>query len=96
MYAKWLAMIVFAAAVAGALLTFRQQRFEAMNAMAREHGRINRAKQQMWDLQVRIADKMQPMALEQAIHRNRLELEPQVPQAVSNQSQASVDTHVRD
>lgn len=82
MYAKWLAMIVFATALAGALLTFRQQRFEAMNAMAREHTRINHARQQMWDLQVRIADKMQPMALEQAIRRSELNLEPQTPGAM--------------
>ena len=79
MYLKALAIIIFAAAIAMALVTLRHQRLEMMNEMTRLHSQMNRSRQGVWDYQVRIAGKSDPIALAQAIQRAKLNLEPMTP-----------------
>lgn len=79
MLPKLIAVVVFATAVAAVLLGLRQQRLEMMNEMARMHGEINTSRQDVWDLQVKIAERMEPEALNAAIARVGLQLEPITP-----------------
>ena len=64
------------AALAAALLGLRQQRLQMQHEMTRMHGRMDAARQQTWDLQVRIAEGTQPLVLQEALQRAGLELEP--------------------
>lgn len=79
MLARLITVVVFATAVAAVLLGLRQQRLQVMHEMAQLHAQINEDRQAMWDLQVRIAERMQPEALHEAIARAGLEVEPITP-----------------
>ncbi len=79
MFLKLLALIIFTATVAVVLLGYRQQRLEVMNEMTRLHGQIDQSRQAMWDLQVKIADHVEPPALLKAIGRAQLKLESTTP-----------------
>jgi len=80
MYAKALVAILFTVVTGSALLGIRQQRFEAMHDMATLHHQINRSRQSMWQWQSRIAAKTAPPALQQALERSGLAMEPVTPQ----------------
>ena len=102
MFSRALAILLFATAIGVALLALRQQRLTMMHEMALIHADMNQSRQHMWDLQVRIADKVEPPKLAKAIERAKLKLEPAAPGAaeamqaeragVSNVS-AAVDTN---
>lgn len=79
MFLKSLTLIVFIAAVAVLVLSYRQQRLEMMNEMTRLHRQIDHSRQKMWDLQVKIADHIDPAALAKAIDRAHLKLESSTP-----------------
>lgn len=81
MFLKSLTAIVFFAAVAVLVLSYRQQRLEMTNEMARLHHQMDKSRQQMWDLQVKIADHIEPPALAKAIERAHLKLDSATPNA---------------
>ncbi len=76
MYAKVLALIVFATIVALLLLAMRQQRVEAMHQIVNLHRQIEQDRHALWRWQSRIADSTNPVSLRQAIDRTSLDLEP--------------------
>jgi hypothetical protein len=76
MFLKSLTVILFAAAIAMSLIYLRHQRLEMMNEMTRLHSQMNHSRQDVWDLQERIATKSQPAGLAAAITRTKLQLEP--------------------
>jgi len=55
MYAKAMALIVFATAVGAALISMRQQTFEAQHEITRAHTRMHAARRAGWDVQTRAA-----------------------------------------
>jgi hypothetical protein len=81
MFSRALAILVFTTAIGVALLALRHQRLSMMHEMAMIHARMNQSRQKMWDLQVRIADKVEPPKLAKAILRAKLKLEPAAPGA---------------
>ena len=81
MFSRALAILVFATAIGIGLLALRQQRLTMMHEMALTHAQMNQSRQKMWDLQVRIADKVEPPKLAKAIQRAKLQLEPAAPGA---------------
>lgn len=80
MFVKLLTVVVFATALAAALLSVRQQRLQAMHEMAQHHRQIDAARQATWDTQVKIAQRLRPGELREALERARLALEPVVPE----------------
>lgn len=76
MFLKLLTTLAFATLVAVALLGLRQQRLEAMHDMAQLQAEMDQARQHTWDLQVRIAGRMEPGTLLEAMDRAELALEP--------------------
>ncbi|MCE9592217.1 MAG: hypothetical protein K8S99_17060 [Planctomycetes bacterium] len=91
-FTKSLAIITFATVIAVLLLGFRQQRLATMHEMARLHSKMNQSRQTMWDMQVRIADRLDPARLTQAVDRAKLRLEPSTPGA-AEAVQAATDAH---
>lgn len=81
MLAKLIMVVVFAAAIGAVLLGLRQQRLQMSHEMAKMHAKINKARQETWDMQVRISERMEPEALKEAIERAKLDLEPITPGA---------------
>jgi hypothetical protein len=81
MFSRALAILVFTTAIGVALLALRHQRLSMMHEMAMIHAQMNQSRQKMWDLQVRIADKVEPPKLAKAILRAKLKLEPAAPGA---------------
>jgi hypothetical protein len=74
MFLKALVCVVAAAGIAVVLLGLRQQRFEMMHEMAELHGKMNHSREQMWDLQVKIAGRVDPQRLAKALERAKLQL----------------------
>lgn len=79
MLPKLIAVVVIGTALAAVLLGMRQQRLQMMHEMARMHSKINASRQEVWDLQVKIAERMEPEFLKAAIARAELQLEPITP-----------------
>ena len=79
MFLKMLAVILSATLLGAMLLDMRQQRLEAMHEMAELHSRISQLRTSMWNLQGRIASKVEPQQLRAAIERAGLNLEPITP-----------------
>jgi len=71
-----IALVLFAILLGMSLFVLRQQRLHLMNQVAVVYGQIQRSRQELWDLQVRIAEQAQPQKLREAIWRTRLDLEP--------------------
>lgn len=78
MYARVLVLIVVFTAIAVAMLALRQQRYETMHEMAVLHQKLNDNRQDLWHWQSRIAERMEPGALREALDRAGLKLEPVV------------------
>jgi hypothetical protein len=89
MFIKCLAVIVFIVGIAVALLGMRQGRLAGMHEMTRLHARMNRSRQAMWDLQLRVASKTQPAQLAKALERAKLHLEPATPGAAEAMSRVA-------
>lgn len=79
MFAKLLLLVMVTTVVGATLLGLRQQRLQLMHEMAGLHSQIDQARQATWDMQIRIAELAEAGALEQAIERAQLELEPVTP-----------------
>ncbi len=76
---KMAVVIVFLALMGIALLSMRQERFDRMHAMSGHHGGIARARQDLWDMQSRIASRVGPRSLHEVIEWSQIELEPVTP-----------------
>ncbi|MFA9478355.1 hypothetical protein ACERK3_08605 [Phycisphaerales bacterium AB-hyl4] len=94
MFPKLFVAIVFAAAIGAVLLGLRQHRLEMMHDMVRVHREMDAVRQQTWDLQVRIAERLEPEALRDAVERADLSLEPAVPPALLPRGPVSVHPRV--
>ena len=82
MFTKGLLVIVCGTAIAVGLLAMRQHRLTAMHDMTRLHAKMNDSREGMWDMQVRIACRIDPPKLAKAIERAKLQLEPATPGVV--------------
>jgi len=91
-FTKALAIIATATVIAVLLLGLRQRRLASMYEMAHLHAQINHARYTIWDTQVRIADRLEPSRLTQAVQRAKLSLEPAAPGA-AEAVQAATDAH---
>lgn len=79
MWLKAAACVILAAATAMSLLALRQHRIEQMHQMAAYHKEMRQSRQNLWQLQVEIADHLRPDKLRAAVQRTGLELQPVVP-----------------
>lgn len=73
---RYLAVVVLLSAIGAGLLGMRQQQLNDKHAIAEAHAQMKQDREAIKDLQVRIARKTTPEALEEAIERKRLNLEP--------------------
>ena len=89
MFTRSLLALVCATAIAAALLALRQQRLTLMHDMARLREQMDTSRRATWDMQVRIAGKMDPPRLAKAIERAKLKLEPSTPGVVPTNAQLS-------
>src|SRR5262245_37206571 len=97
MFARTLVVIVCATAIGVGLLGMRQQRLTTMHEMARLRDQMDESRKGTWDMQVRIAARMDPPKLAKAIERAKLRLEPTTPNAVRNtQLTAAAGGHATD
>ena len=79
MFAKLLTVTVALTCIAAIVLSLRHQRLLVMHETARLHAQINRTRMDTWDLQARIAKRIDPAALSNAFARRGLDLEPITP-----------------
>ena len=73
---RYLAVVVLLSAVGAGLLGLRQQQLNDKHAMAQSHAEMKEAREHIKDLQVRIAKMTRPEALNEAIERVQLRVEP--------------------
>lgn len=73
---RYLAVVVLLSAVGAGLLGLRQQQLNDKHAMAQSHAEMKEAREHIKDLQVRIAKMTRPEALNEAIERAELQVEP--------------------
>ncbi|MBX2851311.1 MAG: hypothetical protein KTR15_06160 [Phycisphaeraceae bacterium] len=73
---RYLAVVALLSAVGAGLLGLRQQELNDKHAMAESHARMKEAREHIKDLQVRIAKMTRPEALNEAIERAELQVEP--------------------
>lgn len=78
MFAKLLTALVCVVVIGAGVFNLRQQRLELMHEITDLHRQMNRDRQTTWDAQVRIAEHTQPEALEEALQRSGLSMEPAV------------------
>jgi hypothetical protein len=79
MFAKFTVIILTAVLAAAALLALRQRRFEVGHQMVETTRKIDQARREIWDVQTRLAARVDPRALQQAIAQAQVKLEPLVP-----------------
>jgi len=82
-FLKLLAIIVFATAVATTLLGLRHRQLQIAHETVNLHLRIDKGRQALWDLQTKIAEKLEPRALWSTIDEAPVQLEPSVPAGVA-------------
>ena len=87
-----LVMVVVAAAAIGAVvLGLRQQRLQLMHEITKMHGQMNRQRHDIWDLQIRIADRLEPERLRHAVAGADLDVEPITPSSPPGEPVAVAD-----
>lgn len=79
MFARLMVVLLVAAALAVALLGLRQQRLEIAHDIARSTRRIEQTRLQLWNLQAQVSNRVQPLALTEAIDRAQLKMQPLTP-----------------
>jgi hypothetical protein len=92
MSGKVLATAVFLVAIGAALLGMRQYRQTLRHDVTRLHEQMNESRQAVWDLHVRIAERIEPKRLKAAIDRAGLELEPITPGPASATGRADAES----
>ena len=78
MFARMLVAIILAAGIGVGLLSLRQQRLEIMNEITAEHRKVDKIRRDIWDVQVRIAEKARPSEVERVVNQSELAFEPVV------------------
>ena len=73
---RYLAVVLMLAVIGAGLLGLRQQQLNDRHAMAVSHAEMKSSRENIKDLQVRIAKLTTPEALRDAIDRSRLDLQP--------------------
>lgn len=73
---RYLAVVVLLSAVGAGLLGLRQHQLNDRHAIAVSHAEMKTARENIKDLQVRIAKMTRPEALQEAIERVELRVEP--------------------
>lgn len=73
---RYLAVVILLTAVGAGLLGLRRQQLNDKHAIAESHTQMKDDRERIKDLQVRIAKHTTPEALQEAIDRARLQLEP--------------------
>lgn len=98
MFTRGLVVIVLAVVVAVVLLSLRQQRLAMMHDIAKLRDKMDASRQATWDMQIRIASRIDPPRLVKAIERAKLHLEPTTPGAVQSNPQvvAVKNSHATD
>ncbi len=86
MWLKAAVCVILAVAIAMSLLALRQRRIDQMHQIATHHREMRQARQQLWELQVQIADELKPSALKKSIQQAGLELEPVIPVPVTEKA----------
>ncbi len=79
MRSKLAVLIVFAAAMACSMLVMRQKRIEAAHQIAQSYQRIEATRYELWDLQSRIAQRIEARNLATALREANLRFEPTTP-----------------
>ena len=79
MFAKLTVLIVASVLAATALLALRQQRYELGHQMVETTRRIDQTRRELWDVKTRLAARVNPRTLNQAIAQAQLKLETLVP-----------------
>ncbi|MEO0474687.1 MAG: hypothetical protein AAF085_01780 [Planctomycetota bacterium] len=73
---RYLAVVVLLSAVGAGVLGLRQQQLNDKHAIAKSHAEMKEAREHIKDLQVRIAKMTRPEALNEAMERAELNVEP--------------------
>ena len=73
---RYLVVVILLSAIGAGLLGLRQQQLNDKHAMAQSHAEMKEAREHIKDLQVRIAKMTRPEALNEAIERVQLRVEP--------------------
>ena len=76
MFFRILVAIIFAAGIGVGLLSLRQQHLEIMNEITAEHRKVDRTRKEIWDIQVRIAERTKPQEVQRITNEAQLVLEP--------------------
>ena len=76
MYGKLLTFMGCLIAIGGTLLGMRQYRQSLRHDMTRMHAEMNEARKDIWDLHVRISERIEPKRLQETIAETDLKLEP--------------------
>lgn len=79
MWLKATVCVMLAVAIAMSLLALRQRRIDQMHHIAAHHREMRQARQNLWELQVHIANELKPATLKDAVQQAGLELEPVIP-----------------
>lgn len=73
---RYLVVVILLAGIGSGLLGLRQQQLNDKHAIAESHTRMKLDREYIKDLQVRIAKRTSPQALQHAIEAAGLQLEP--------------------
>ena len=73
---RYLVVVLLLSAIGAGLLGMRQQQLNDKHAIAEWHSQMRQDREQIKDLQVRIAERARPEALYEAIDRADLRFEP--------------------
>ncbi|MGB0768012.1 MAG: hypothetical protein ACPGYV_09910 [Phycisphaeraceae bacterium] len=73
---RYLAVVILLSAIGAGLLGLRQQQLNDKHAMAASHAQMKDDREAIKDLQVRIARLARPDALQDAIDRAKLDMQP--------------------
>lgn len=88
---RYLVVVLLLATIGAGLLGMRQQQLNDKHAIAESHTQMKSDREQIKDLQVRIAKQTTPEALQDAIHRSKLNLEPMSKRPTDQNPQADPD-----
>jgi hypothetical protein len=76
MFTKLLVLIAFVTALGAALLGLRHRQLQIARQAVGLHLEIDDRRQSLWDLQTRIAQRLEPHALSTSLDQSPFELEP--------------------
>ncbi|MEX0777437.1 MAG: hypothetical protein WD042_17165 [Phycisphaeraceae bacterium] len=76
MFVKLTVLVLMITATSASLLWLRQQRLQIGHDIAQAHRQIDANRQLVWDLRAKVAQRVEPTALNDALARADLNLEP--------------------